>query len=65
MREYDPAIVIMIYLLNQPHTYEMGSPNFAAMSSLKFMSTTRDSFHSMASTEKTKVEIVLGYSCQF
>ena len=56
MREYDLATAIAIRPITQPCTCEMGSSIFAAMSQLKFASTTRASFPSMPSTEITNIE---------
>ena len=56
MLEYGLAIAIAIRPLIQPRTCEMGSSIFAAMSQLKFASTTRASLLSMLSTERTNRE---------
>ena len=53
MRECDRATVIAIRSLTQPCTCEMGSSIFPAMSRLKVASSTRASFPSMPSTERT------------
>ena len=64
MWEYDLTTVIAIRPLTQPHTCEMGSSGFAAMSRLKFVRTTRASFRSMPSTERTNREKCLCCSWQ-
>ena len=56
--EYDPATTIAIRPLIQPHTCEMGSSIFAAMSWLKFAITTKASFTGMPSTERKNGENV-------
>ena len=53
---YDLATVIVIRSLTQPHTCEMGSSGFSVMSQIKVASTTRASFPSILSTEKTNGE---------
>ena len=52
--QYDLTTAILIRTLTQPHTCERGSSSFAAMSRLKFVSTTSASFPSMPSTEGKK-----------
>ena len=52
IREYNLATDISIRPLTQPCTYEMGYSIFAAMSRLKYASTTRASFPSMPPTKR-------------
>ena len=56
MWQYNLANAIEIRLLTQPCTCEMSPSSFSAMSRLKFVSTTRFSFPSMPSTERTNTE---------
>ena len=56
LREYDLAKAIVIQLLIQPCACKVDSSIFSVMSRLKFSSTTRASFPSMPSTERTKIE---------
>ena len=48
----DLKTMIRDQMLTQPHTFEMGSSSVSSMSFLKVVSTTRDSFPSMPSTDR-------------
>ena len=56
MRDYDLVTVVAISQLTHPHTCEMGSSIFSAMSRLKLVSTERGSFPCIPSTERKNVE---------
>ena len=64
MREYNLVTTIVIQPLAYPRTCEMGYLIFSAMSQLKFVSSTRASFPSMPSTERTNGEKQLYCLCQ-
>ena len=64
MGEYDPVTAIAIRPLTQPRMCGMGSSVFSAMSWLKVVSMTRESFLSMPPTERTNGEKCLFLSWQ-
>ena len=64
MREYGLTTAIAMRPLTQPRTCEMSPLIFAAMSWLKFVSTTRASSPSMPSTERTNGDFFSGCSWQ-
>ena len=57
MWEYNLETAFAIRPLTQPRSCEMGSSSFVAMSPLKLMSTARESFPNMPSTEMKNREI--------
>ena len=59
MCEYDLTTEISIRLLIQPRTCKIGSSIFAAMSRLKFASTTRASLHLAYQQQKEKTDKML------
>ena len=63
--EYDLATAIATRTLTNPHTCEMVSSIFSAMSRLKFASTTRAPFPSIPSTEITNGEKCFPCSWKF
>ena len=65
MWEYNLTAAIEIWPLTQPHTYEIGSSGFSAISRIKFAITTRAYFTSMPYTDKKNIVKCFHFSWKF